>query len=40
MINLGDFDIVNLPSKKDVLIDGIRLAFHKKDLVLAQKKIH
>jgi 4-hydroxy 2-oxovalerate aldolase len=32
MINLGDFDISNLPNKNETLIDGIRLAFHKKDL--------
>lgn len=35
MINLGDFDIANLPHKSESLIDGIRLAFHKKDLELA-----
>ncbi len=32
MINFGDFDIVNLPPQYKVSIDGIRLAFHKKDL--------
>ncbi len=35
MINLGDFDIINLPNKKETKIDGIRLAFHKKDMNLA-----
>lgn len=35
MINLGDFDIKNLPPKNDTEIDGIRLAFHKKDFELA-----
>lgn len=35
MINLGDFDISNLPLKCKSLIDGIRLAFHKKDIELA-----
>lgn len=32
MINFGDFDVKNLPSKKQTIIDGIRLAFHKKDI--------
>ena len=32
MINLGDFNIDNLPLKEESAIDGIRLAFHKKDL--------
>ena len=32
MINLGDYDIDNLISKDKTFIDGIRLAFHKKDL--------
>ena len=32
MINLGDFEINNLPPKDSNEIDGIRLAFHKKDL--------
>jgi 4-hydroxy 2-oxovalerate aldolase len=32
MINLGDYDIQNLPSKQQTTIDGIRLAFHKKDI--------
>ncbi|MCK5676919.1 MAG: 3-deoxy-manno-octulosonate cytidylyltransferase [Flavobacteriaceae bacterium] len=35
MINLGDFDIINLPGKTITAIDGIRLAFHKKDMDLA-----
>jgi len=35
MINLGDFDISNLPLKEKSAIDGIRLAFHKKDIELA-----
>jgi 3-deoxy-D-manno-octulosonate cytidylyltransferase len=35
MINFGDFDISNLPLKKDTKIDGIRLAFHKKDFDIA-----
>ena len=38
MINLGDFDIKKLPLQKDTLIDGIRLAFHKKDLQKAIKE--
>lgn len=32
MINFQDFDINNLPSNEDSKIDGIRLAFHKKNL--------
>ncbi len=35
MINLGDYDISNLPKQNMTKIDGIRLAFHKKDLKLA-----
>lgn len=35
MINLGDFDISNLPPKVNSSIDGIRLAFHKKDISVA-----
>ena len=35
MINLGDFDIKKLVVKEKSLIDGIRLAFHKKDSELA-----
>lgn len=35
MINLGDFDINTLPLKRTTLVDGIRLAFHKKDIQLA-----
>ncbi len=37
MINLGDFDVKNLPIKDASGIDGIRLAFHKKDITLALK---
>jgi len=32
MINFGDFDISSLAKLTETLIDGIRLAFHKKDL--------
>jgi len=32
MINFGDFDIKYLPSQSKAKIDGIRLAFHKKDI--------
>jgi len=32
MINLGDYEISELKPKNETLIDGIRLAFHKKDL--------
>lgn len=32
MINLGDYDVNQLKQKSETLIDGIRLAFHKKDL--------
>jgi 4-hydroxy 2-oxovalerate aldolase len=35
MINLGDFDIANLTNKEQTNIDGIRLAFHKKDIAVA-----
>jgi len=35
MINLGDFEIENLPDKNTTHIDGIRLAFHKKDIATA-----
>lgn len=35
MINLGDYDVANLPLKEQTSIDGIRLAFHKKDIELA-----
>ena len=38
MINLGDYDIDKLKSKNETVIDGIRLAFHKKDLDLALKE--
>lgn len=37
MINLGDFDIETLPPKDKTLLDGIRLAFHKKDFEKALK---
>ena len=37
MINLGDYEISNLPQKNN-LIDGIRLAFHKKDKNIALKQ--
>jgi isopropylmalate/homocitrate/citramalate synthase len=43
MINLFDFDVNELPQQSKTQIDGIRLAFHKKDiqeaLVQAQKVI-
>ncbi len=32
MINCGEYDCNNLPSASTSLIDGIRVAFHKKDL--------
>jgi len=35
MINLGDYNIDNLPKQVLTSIDGIRLAFHKKDLKIA-----
>lgn len=35
MINLGDYDVTNLPPKEQTSIDGIRLAFHKKDADIA-----
>lgn len=35
MINHGDYDIENLVNKKETKIDGIRLAFHKKNFELA-----
>lgn len=38
MINLGDFDINTLSKSEENLIDGIRLAFHKKDLDMALKE--
>ena len=37
MINFGDFDIKNLPQQKKTNLDGIRLAFHKKDIPEAIK---
>ena len=42
MINLGDYDINQLKPKSETAIDGIRLAFHKKDLeeaLVAAKQI-
>jgi len=38
MINHGDYDVKNLPNKKETLIDGIRLAFHKDKLNAALKE--
>ena len=38
MINFGDFNVNSLPDKKDTYLDGIRLAFHKKDLETAIKQ--
>jgi 4-hydroxy 2-oxovalerate aldolase len=32
MINYGEYNVEDLPTAKDFLIDGIRVAFHKKDL--------
>ena len=32
MIDLGKFDVRNLPTRTSTTIDGIRLAFHKKDV--------
>lgn len=31
MINFGEYDLENLPDCKDSVLDGIRVAFHKKD---------
>jgi 3-deoxy-D-manno-octulosonate cytidylyltransferase len=42
MINFGDYDVLKLPYRNEVSIDGIRLAFHKKnlqDVLLDAKKI-
>ncbi len=42
MVNYNEYDVADLPPKtKDIFIDGIRLAFHKKDLrnALEQAKI-
>ena len=41
MINMGDFNCANLPPKSETKIDGIRFAFHKKDLkhALADAKV-
>ena len=38
MINLGDYEIKDLKDKSTTVIDGIRLAFHKKDLDKALKQ--
>lgn len=35
MINYGEYAIKNLPARKDSCLDGIRVAFHKKDMVEA-----
>lgn len=35
MINFGEFSVENLPSAEDTSLDGIRVAFHKKDMVEA-----
>lgn len=32
MINYGEYNIQDIPNKNETLIDGIRVAFHKKDL--------
>lgn len=32
MINYGEYEIAKLPQRKDTVLKGIRLAFHKKDL--------
>lgn len=32
MMNYGEYDVSALPECKDVLLDGIRVAFHKKEL--------
>ena len=42
MINLFDFDFDKLTARKDSIVDGIRLAFHKKDIdaaLMAAQKI-
>jgi len=38
MINLGDYEVMLLKPKNETLIDGIRLAFHKKDLDIALRE--
>ena len=35
MINFGDYDVKFLKPKEETLVNGIRLAFHKKDLKIA-----
>lgn len=35
MVNFGEYDAENIPNKKDTCLDGIRVAFHKKDMVSA-----
>jgi 4-hydroxy 2-oxovalerate aldolase len=37
MINYGDFELKNIPDCNKNLIDGIRVAFHKKDIKKATK---
>lgn len=37
MINYGEYDILKLPECKESPLDGIRVAFHKKDLLEAFK---
>lgn len=37
MTNFGEYDIDDLPQRKDTYIDGIRVAFHKKDITDALK---
>lgn len=37
MMNYGEYDVDNLPEYDGTSIDGIRVAFHKKDLVNAMK---
>ena len=32
MMNYGEYDADELPPAKDMLLDGIRVAFHKRDL--------
>lgn len=35
MMNYGEYDVSNLPACEDSYLDGIRVAFHKKDLIPA-----
>lgn len=37
MINYGEYDLNNVPDRKEEYIDGIRVAFHKKDMIDAIK---